>query len=65
MESILTEIVQEGISYQFCVRNRSVDIQDYLKDILVLEHGEEKLDSYIGAYNETIRDNTSIGHTVR
>ena len=62
MESILTEIVQEGISYQFCVRNRSVDTQDYLKDILVLEHGEEKLDSYIGAYNETIRDNTSIGH---
>lgn len=62
MESILTEVVQEGISYQFCVRNRRVDTQDYLKDILVSECVEEKLDSYIEAYNETIRDNTSIGH---
>ena len=62
MEAILTEVVKEGISYQFCVRNRRVDTQDYLKDILVSEHVEEKLDSYIEAYNETIRDNTSIGH---
>ena len=62
MESILTEIVEDGITYQFCVRNKRVDTQDYLKDILISKHGEQKLDSYIESYNETIRENTSIGH---
>lgn len=62
IEEILTDIIPMGMSYQFCVRNRRVDTQDYLKDILVSEHGDVKLDSYVEAYNDTIRDNTSIGH---
>ena len=62
MESILTEIVQDGVAYQFCVRNRRVDTQDYLKEILISERREQKLNSYIELYNETIRENTSIGH---
>ena len=62
MEIILRENALEGMSFQFCVRNRRVDTQDYLKGILVSEQGEEKLDSYICAYNETIKGNTFIGH---
>lgn len=62
METILKENALEGMSFQFCVRNRRVDTQDYLKGILVSEQGEEKLNSYICAYNKTIRENTSIGH---
>lgn len=43
MEEILTDTAQIGMSYQFCIRNRRVDTQDYLKDILVSEHDEVKL----------------------
>lgn len=52
----------DGTSYQFCVRNRRVDTQDYLKNILVSGHGDEKLDVYVERYNDTICENTSIGH---
>ena len=38
--------IADKIPYQFCVRNRSVDTQDYLKDILVLEQFK-KLDGII------------------
>ena len=62
MESILKDMAVDGMSYQFCVRNRRVDTQDYLKNILALEHGEEKLDDYVRRYNDTICENTSIGH---
>lgn len=62
MESILKDMAVDGMSYQFCVRNRRVDTQDYLKNILALEHGEEKLDEYVRRYNDTICENTSIGH---
>ena len=47
MESILTEIAQAGMSYQFCVRNSRVDTQDYLRNILVQGHADQKIDSYI------------------
>lgn len=62
MESILKDMAVDGMSYQFCVRNRRVDTQDYLKNILASEHGEEKLDDYVRRYNDTICENTSIGH---
>ena len=62
MESILKDMAVDGTSYQFCVRNRRVDTQDYLKKVLVSEHGEEKLDDYVRRYNDTICENTSIGH---
>lgn len=62
METILKDIALKGFSYQFCVRNRRLDPQKYLKDIFVTEQGEEKLDKYIGAYNKTVRENISVGH---
>lgn len=62
MESILKDMAVDGTSYQFCVRNRRVDTQDYLKNILVSGHGDEKLDVYVERYNDTICENTSIGH---
>ena len=52
MESILTKVAQDGIAYQFCVRNRSVDTQDYLKEILISERREQKLDSYLTVSNQ-------------
>ena len=62
MESILKDMALEGMTYQFCVRNRRVDTQDYLKNILASEYGEEKLDVYVRRYNDMICENTSIGH---
>ena len=62
METILKDVAEEGLSYQFCVRNRRVDEQGYLRNLLAKNHGEEKLDIYARAYNTTIQDNTSVGH---
>ena len=62
METILKDVAEEGLSYQFCVRNRRVDEQGYLQNLLAKNHGEEKLDIYARAYNTTIQDNTSVGH---
>lgn len=62
METILKDVAEEGLSYQFCVRNRRVDEQGYLRNLLAKNHGEEKLDIYARAYNATIQDNTSVGH---
>ena len=62
MESILNDVAEEGLSYQFSVRNRRVDEQGYLQNLLAKEHGEEKLDVYKREYNATIQDNTSVGH---
>ena len=62
MESILKDIAVKGLSYQFCVRNRRVDEQGYLQNILARENREEKLDVYKREYNTTIQDNTSVGH---
>ena len=60
--SILNDVAEEGLSYQFSVRNRRVDEQGYLQNLLAKEPGEEKLDVYKREYNATIQDNTSVGH---
>ena len=62
MENLLKESAKDGMTFQFCVRNRRVDTQDYLKGILAPEHNEEKIDTYVKKYNDSIIENTSVGH---
>ena len=62
METILKDVAEEGLSYQFCVRNRRVDEQGYLQNLLAKNHGDKNLDIYVRTYNATIQDNTSVGH---
>ena len=37
METILKDVAEEGLSYQFCVRNRRVDEQGYITLFLICQ----------------------------
>lgn len=50
------------VIYQFTIHNRLVELENYLKKVLITPNKEDAINQYIELYNNVIVDNVNIGH---
>lgn len=61
IESLINAL-PDSVTVQFCIHNKTIEQEEYLKKVLVKPDKSEEINRYIDAYNRMIVENASIGH---